>query len=91
MSESPEEKYGRLQNEIQGAILRSYPNPDRRGCPGDSVVRTLAMNPDNITDEDENDEQCAWYHITHCSPCYASFLTLRNAGRSDRSSRPGAR
>jgi hypothetical protein len=82
MSESPEEKYGRLQNEIQGAILRSYPNPDRRDCPSEAVVKNLATNPDSITNEDENDEHCAWYHITHCSPCYESFLTLRNAGRA---------
>jgi hypothetical protein len=49
MNESPEEKYCRLQNEIQRGILRGYPNPERCGCPGDAVVRNLAANPDTIT------------------------------------------
>ena len=84
MNESSEEKYRRLQSEIQRAILRNYPNPDRQGCPGDATVRNLAANPDSIKAEDEADEQGVWYHITHCSPCYASFLELRAAGRGQR-------
>ena len=87
MSESTEEKYRRLQREIQGAILRNYPNPKRQGCPGDVAVRKLAANPDSIKAEDDADEHGAWYHITHCSPCYASFLELRDGGRADRSGR----
>ena len=87
MSESTEEKYRRLQREIQGAILRNYPNPKRQGCPGDATVRNLAENPDGIKAEDEADEQGAWYHITHCSPCYMRFLELREAGRADRDER----
>lgn len=83
MSERPEDKYRRLQSEVQRAILRSYPNPDRRGCPDESTINSLAMNPDRITAEDENDEKSAWNHITHCSPCYASFLEFRKASRGD--------
>lgn len=41
MNESLEEKYCRLQSEIQRAILRNYPNRERRGCPGDAVLRNL--------------------------------------------------
>jgi len=89
MSESLEKKYGRLQDEIQRAILRSYPNPGRRGCPGVGVISDLAANPDGITAEDEMNEQSAWYHVTHCSPCYASFLDLRNAGRARRDDEGG--
>jgi hypothetical protein len=79
MSETPEQKYSRLQTEIQRAILQSYPNPDRRGCPGDAAVQRLASNPDQITVADEKNENSVWYHVTHCSPCYASFLEVRNA------------
>ena len=85
MSDSLEEKYGRLQNEIQSAILRSYPNPERRGCPAKAVVSSLALNPDEIRAADEDDKHSAWYHITHCSPCYASFLASRNAARNHES------
>jgi hypothetical protein len=85
MNESPEKRYSRLQSDIQHAILQSYPNPGRRGCLGDATIRNFATNPDSITAEDETDERGAWYHITHCSPCYASFLKLRNAGRKHQS------
>ena len=81
MNESPEEKYNRLQSDIQRGILCGYPNPERRGCPGDAVVRNLAANPDSIMNEDETDEQSVWFHVAHCSPCYATFLEWRNAGR----------
>jgi hypothetical protein len=83
MNESAEEKYWRLQREIQGAILRNYPNPSRKGCPGEETVRELAANPDSIKAEDEADEQGDWYHITHCSPCYTSFLESRDATRAN--------
>jgi hypothetical protein len=69
MNKSPKEKYRRVQNDIQRGILRGYPKPERRSCPGDAVVRNLAANPGSITSEDETDEQGAWYHIMHCSPC----------------------
>jgi hypothetical protein len=81
MNESPEEKYRRLQGDIQRGILQGYPNPERRGCPADAAVRDLALNPDSITDEDETNESGVWYHVAHCSPCYAIFLELRGAGR----------
>jgi hypothetical protein len=81
MNESLEEKYCRLQSEIQRAILRNYPNLERRGCPGDAVLRNLAANPGSIKAEDEADVSGTWYHTTHCSPCYAKFLEFRNAGR----------
>lgn len=81
MSESLEEKYYRLQSEIQRAILRNYPNPERHGCPGDAIIGDFGANPDSIDAEDETDEYSAWYHITHCSPCYTRFLELRSEGR----------
>jgi hypothetical protein len=84
MNESLEAKYCRLQSEIQRAILRNYPNRERRGCPDDAVLRTFAANPDSIKAEDEANADGAWFHITHCSPCYASFLELRNAGHDNR-------
>ena len=90
MNESLEEKYCRLQSEIQRAILRNYPNVERRGCPGDAVLRNLATNPDSIKAEDEANVDGAWHHITHCSPCYLIFLELRNAGRDHQGARKTA-
>ena len=84
MDETPEQKYDRLQREIQNAILSEYPNPERKGCPGRAVVESFAKNPDQITVEEDRNPESKWYHITHCSPCYAEFLELRAAYRVKR-------
>src|SRR5882724_8563823 len=89
MNESPEQKYSRLQGEIQRAILQDYPNPDRKGCPGEATVRNFAKHPETITVEAAMDEHSAWYHITHCSPCYATFLELREADPAHERGRHG--
>ena len=87
MDETPEQKYARLQREIQNAILSEYPNPERRGCPGRTVVESFAKNPDQITVEEDRNPDSKWYHITHCSPCYAEFLELRDGLSGEASAR----
>ena len=74
MNDSTEDKYRRLQSEIQAAILRDFPNPERRGCPDRSIIEGLAKHPQAISTQDDVDESSYCHHITHCSPCYASFL-----------------
>lgn len=76
--ESPEAKFDRLKQQLQDSILRDYPNPERRGCPGDAVLRELAVRPlDQAVEDDPH-----WHHITHCSECYREFLDFNNAFRS---------
>lgn len=71
--ESPKAKYDRLKRQLQDSILSDYPNPDRKGCPGDVIIRSLA---ERASDEKvENDAH--WHHLTHCSECYREFLDLR--------------
>jgi hypothetical protein len=77
MAESSEEKYNRIQRDIQTAILKNYPNPERKGCLGAAVIKGLAANPDGVTAEDDVNPESAWHHVTHCSPCYAEFLDAR--------------
>jgi hypothetical protein len=84
MEESSEQKYDRLQREIQTEILKGFPNPERKGCPGRTAIQRVAKDPDHITVEDDADPKSTWYHITHCSPCYAEFLELRTAYRVER-------
>jgi hypothetical protein len=72
--ETPKEKYERLQHAIQSEILTAYPNPTRKDCPGDAVVKQVAERKELAADE-------AWEHITHCSPCYAKFLAYKEAFR----------
>ena len=73
--ESPKIKYERLQRRLQEEILSKYPNPERKGCPGDAVLKALASRPfDEPMEGDPN-----WAHVTHCSECYREFLGFRSA------------
>jgi hypothetical protein len=68
--ESVETRLDRLKKRFQDSILENYPNPERKGCPGDAVLRALAARPpDPSIERDPN-----WHHLTHCSECYREFL-----------------
>ncbi len=70
MSERPEETSNEIQDLLQQSVLKSYPNPERKGCPGDQVVREVAARRGPIQD-------APWEHISHCSPCFQEFLEFR--------------
>jgi len=71
--ESPDAQFDRLKSQLQNSILSDYPNPERKGCPGDAVLKELAVRP--LDDSLEGDPR--WHHVTHCSECYRDFLRLR--------------
>jgi hypothetical protein len=71
MEDATEQRYERLRGAIQETILRNFPNPERKGCPGDAMVREVAGRRQLLEDD-------AWQHITHCSPCYGAFLEYKN-------------
>ena len=77
MAETPQEKYDRLRKAVQKAILKDYPNPDRVGCPETPMIREVAFREELTKDE-------VWEHITHCSPCYAEFLKVKEEWRETR-------
>ncbi len=60
-----------LKHVLQEAILRNYPNPERKGCPGAPVLKEVAGQ--RLPFEHQH-----WEHISHCSPCYREFLEFRN-------------
>lgn len=66
-------QFNKLKRKLQDAILNNYPNPERKGCPGDAVLRNLADRP--LDDNLEGDPH--WHHVTHCSECYREFLALQ--------------
>src|ERR1039457_4358348 len=68
--ESPDAQFDRLKSQLQNSILSDYPNPERKGCPGDAVLKELAARP--LDDSLEADPH--WRHVTHCSECYREFL-----------------
>ena len=80
MDETPEQKFDRISRAVQESILRNYPNPERKGCPDDDVVREVAARTELKTDD-------AWEHITHCSPCYRTFLDFKEQYRNQRKMR----
>ena len=74
--ESPDCPFDQAKKILQEQILQNYPNPERRGCPGDAVLKRLAsggLPP-------ENDP--VWQHVTHCSPCYGEFLQVQKGIQS---------
>jgi len=81
MAETPEQKYNRIAAAVRQTILNEFPNPNRVGCPGDAKLREVAFRRTIVEDDD-------WQHITHCSPCYAEYLEVkeqkRRAGRRAR-------
>jgi hypothetical protein len=70
--ETPEQKWKRVQAQVQDGVLNAYPNPDRRGCPDGAGILALATRSAQFDDTIEDDPQ--WKHVTHCSPCYAQYL-----------------
>jgi len=69
--ESAEQSFNRAKEILQEAILRDYPNPERRGCPGSEVLKRIASH------DLPQSKDPAWEHVTHCSPCYGEFLAFR--------------
>jgi hypothetical protein len=70
---SPEE----IQQILQQAILRDYPNPERKGCIGASTLTAIAQQ--RLPHEHPD-----WKHVSRCSPCYREFLDNRQTFREAR-------
>src|SRR5579875_34714 len=58
-----------LDGLFEDVFLHGYPNPDRVGCPGNEVLRSLAAHELPI-----DHPACA--HVAHCSPCFKEFRTF---------------
>jgi hypothetical protein len=71
--ESADARFERLKKQLQDSILNDFPNPDRKGCPGNAVLKEFAVRP--LDDNFEADPN--WQHMTHCSECYREFLAYR--------------
>ena len=71
---SEEERCNRLQEWVQISILRSYPNPNSIGCPSFDALLDIVMR---AAETKCLDGEPRWEHVTHCSPCYREFLSLR--------------
>ena len=59
------------------AILRAYPNPQRFGCPSPDALEGMARRTVPMGAAEQE-------HIFHCSPCFSTYLGIRNQIRRDR-------
>lgn len=62
---------------VRRAIQSAYPNPDHLGCLTPQALADMARRKLPITPEEQN-------HIFHCSPCFATYLAIRNQIRRSR-------
>ena len=70
----------RVRKELQASALREFPNPERVGCPDPAVLDAMSRRTIEMT-------QAQLHHITHCSPCFQTFL-VDPRGDSEEASRP---
>jgi len=60
-------------------VLRSdFPNPERLGCPGAEILRTLASRSQSLT---LTDRSRYLDHMTCCSPCFSEFSAFVDQAR----------
>jgi hypothetical protein len=57
---------------IRESFLNAFPNPDRKGCPSDEMLRKLAQDRLPLT-------HAAAVHVSSCSPCCKELLELQTA------------
>jgi hypothetical protein len=82
MADEAENTFERVQKLLEQTILREYPNPERRGCPGSDALKRIAAQDRPPTSDP------AWQHTIRCAPCYTEFLEYR---RQYKAARQGAR
>jgi hypothetical protein len=59
------------------AILKAYPNPQRFGCPSLDALEGMARRTVPMGAAEQE-------HVFHCSPCFSTYLGIRNQIRRDR-------
>jgi hypothetical protein len=60
----------RVRQELQKSALSEFPNPERTGCPDAGTLDAMSRRRVDLT-------QTQLHHITHCSPCLKTFLSIR--------------
>lgn len=62
---------------LEQAALHDYPNPERKGCPGEDFLKRLATDRASISLDDAR-----LTHVARCSPCYREFVSYRKSARN---------
>lgn len=72
-----EKKDNELLDFARTYLSESFPNPERQGCPPDSALRSLALNPNQ-------GEPPVTEHLASCSPCFVRYSELLAELKSQR-------
>lgn len=70
------EQHRQMLELLEQAALHDYPNPERKGCPGEDFLKRLASDRSSINLDDSR-----LTHVARCSPCYGEFATYRRSER----------
>src|SRR3989442_15347618 len=77
-----EKKNKELLDFARSYLSEAFPNPDRKGCPPDAALRSLAFSP-------AEGEPAVTEHLAACSPCFRRYGELLAELKSQRESRKG--
>ena len=61
-----------LERTLARVVMTQFPNPERKGCPGATVLRAIAGK--RISMRDPSIE-----HVGVCSPCFRELTAMRGA------------
>ena len=61
-----------LERAMARVVMTQFPNPERKGCPGPTVLRAIATKRISMRDPAIN-------HVARCSPCFRELTALRRA------------
>ena len=61
-----------LHQALASVVLTQFPNPERKDCPGTSVLRAIATKSIPMRDS-------AHGHVGSCSPCFSELTEIRGA------------
>jgi hypothetical protein len=70
----------RVRKELQKSALTEFPNAKRADCPDPETLGGMSRRIIRMTHSD-------LHHITHCSPCFQTFLAIRQQMRQNRVAR----
>lgn len=69
----------RILDLLARGLSREFPNPQRVGCPGPSILRSIALHKLLLSEADR------WLdHLGACSPCFQEFTAIRKQTASER-------
>ena len=69
----------RILDLLDKGLSRDFPNPQRIGCPGPAILKSIALHKLPLAEADP------WLeHFSSCSPCFQEFSEIRKQAAGQR-------